>query len=150
MDVSILEKLIARANRAMGKKDPEETAKTLTTKDRKKLQKGTFCGPNRSFPVPDCQHVATAKAYLNRSNFSKATKQKIAACINRKAKSLGCGEGKPAKAKSSYTEYSYETLTQEQQALYNSDIFAETRALVESSIENPGMELDWSPTCKKC
>ena len=75
-----------------------EEAKTLTTKDRKKLKKGTFCGPNRSFPVNDCRHAATAKAYLGRSKFSKSTKKKIAACINRRAKQLGCPKGKPAKA----------------------------------------------------
>lgn len=75
-----------------------EEAKKLTTKDRKKLKKSTFCGPNRSFPVNDCKHAATAKAYLGRSKFSKATKKKIAACINRRAKMLGCPEGKPAKA----------------------------------------------------
>ena len=77
----------------------EEVGKKLTTKDRKALKSSTFCGPNRSFPVPDCKHVGTAKAYLNRSNFSKSTKQKIAACINRKAKQLGCTPGKKAKAK---------------------------------------------------
>ena len=76
-----------------------EEAAPLTTKQRKGLKSSTFCGPNRSFPVPDCKHVGTAKAYLNRSNFGKSTKQKIAACINRKAKQLGCTPGKPAKAK---------------------------------------------------
>ncbi len=75
-----------------------EEAKKLTTKDRKKLKKSTFCGPNRSFPVNDCKHAATAKAFLGRSKFSAATKKRIAACINRRAKALGCPEGKPAKA----------------------------------------------------
>lgn len=75
-----------------------EEAKKLTTKDRKKLKKGTFCGPNRSFPVNDCKHAATAKAYLGRSKFSQSTKKRIAACINRRAKALGCPKGKPAKA----------------------------------------------------
>ena len=65
-----------------------EEAKKLTTKDRKKLKKSTFCGPNRSFPVNDCKHAATAKAFLGRSKFSKATKKKIAACIHRRAKAL--------------------------------------------------------------
>ena len=75
-----------------------EEAKKLTTKDRKKLKSGTFCGPNRSFPVNDCKHAATAKAYLGRSKFSQSTKKKIASCINRRAKALGCPKGKPAKA----------------------------------------------------
>ena len=114
-----------------------ERAKKLTTKDRKALKKGTFCGPGRSFPVPDCQHVATAKAFLNRSNFSKATKQRIASCINGKAKSLGCGKGKPAKAKGGLEDL-----------LMNDPIFNDTKILVEQSLKSPGMNLDWEEkTC---
>jgi len=109
-------------------------AKKLTTKDRKKLKSSTFCGPNRSFPVPDCKHVAIAKAYLGRSKFSKATKKKIAACINRKAKELGCKTTKKAKA---FIELSYE-----QKKLYSGEIFITTKQLVEESIKTPGMDLD--------
>ena len=127
----VLNDLIAKANKAMGR---VEESKTLTTKDRKKLKKSTFCGPNKSFPVPDCKHVATAKAYLGRSKVSKATKQKIAACINRKAKSLGCNVTKKAKA---YTEYSYKTLDKDAKVLYSSDIFATTKELVDWSLKNP-------------
>ena len=137
MDFGYLDTLIENANKAMGKK--------LTTKDRKKLKSGTFCGPDRSFPVPDCKHVGTAKAYLGRSKFSAATKKKIAACINRKAKSLGCTPGKPAKADEGGTWDeifpTYQELSTEEKKLYSSDIFAETKRLVEESIKNPGMEL---------
>ena len=125
-----LNKLIDRANKAL------ETAKPLTTKQRKKMKKSTFCGPGRSFPVPDCKHVAVAKAYLGRSKFSKSTKKKIAACINRKAKQLGCDVSKKAKASIKYIE-----LSAEQKRLYSSDIFAETKGLVEESIKNPDLEL---------
>lgn len=112
-----------------------EVAKKLSTKDRKKLKSSTFCGPNRSFPVPDCKHVAVAKTYLGRSKFSQSTKKKIAACINRKAKQLGCNTSKKAKA---FIELSYE-----QKQLYSSDIFATTKTLVEESLKNPDMELDF-------
>ena len=125
-----LNKLIDRANKAL------ETAKPLTTKQRKKMKKSTFCGPGRSFPVPDCKHVAVAKAYLGRSKFSKSTKKKIAACINRKAKQLGCDVSKKAKDSIKYIE-----LSAEQKRLYSSDIFAETKGLVEESIKNPDLEL---------
>ena len=111
-----------------------EKAKKLTTKDRKKMKESTFCGPGRSFPVPDCKHVAVAKAYLAKSKFSESTKKKIAACINRKAKALKCNVSKKAKA---YTEYSYESLTQDQKFIYDSDMFDTTRKLVEKSIKNP-------------
>ncbi len=132
MDGNYLDQLIDKAQKAISKK--------LTTKDRKKLKSGTFCGPGRSFPVPDCKHVGTAKAYLGRAKFSAATKKKIAACINSKAKSLGCTPGK--KAKASQEEYpKYIELSAEGKKLYSSDIFATTKELVTESIKNPGLEL---------
>ena len=118
------DKLIDRANKAL------EVAKPLTTKQRKKMKKSTFCGPGRSFPVNDCKHVGVAKAYLKRSKFSAATKKKIAACINRKAKQLGCTPGKKAKAK-------YINLSTEEKQLYSSDVFAATMRLVQESIDSP-------------
>lgn len=142
-----LREAVERVNKSIGKAD--EVAKKLTTKDRKKLKSGTFCGPNRSFPVPDCKHVGTAKAYLNRSNFSPAQRARIAACINRKAKSLGCTPGKPAKAKGSAEDFTFETLDKESLALADSEIFKTTKELVESSIKNPSIELDFTD-CEDC
>jgi len=130
-----LKEAIARVNKEI---DTVEKSKKLTTKDRKKMKSGTFCGPNRSFPVNDCQHAATAKAYLKRSKFSQATKKRIAACINRKAKAMGCAPGKPAKAD---IELANE--------LAQSEIFKTTRELVDQSIENEGMELDFA-NCEGC
>lgn len=102
-----------------------EEAKKLTTKDRKKLKKSTFCGPNRSFPVNDCKHAATAKAFLGRSKFSAATKKRIAACINRRAKALGCPEGKPAKAEAD----------QEIMDFMNDPVWEETKDLIDFFVE---------------
>lgn len=117
-----------------------EEAKKLTTKDRKKLKSSTFCGPGRSFPVPDCKHVAVAKAYLGRSKFSSETKKKIAACINRKATQLGCGTTKKAKAGKEFPMFI--ELSYEQKQLYSSLEFKSTKELVEESLKNPGMHLD--------
>lgn len=114
-----------------------EKAEKLTNKDRKKLKQNVYCGPNRSFPIPDCKHVAVAKAYLGRSKFSQNTKKKIAACINRKAKSLGCNTSK--KAKGEYTKFI--GLSGEGKKLYTSEIFKLTKELVEESIKNPGIDL---------
>lgn len=143
MGLEYLDRIIDRANEAMGKK--------LTTKDRKKLKSSTFCGPNRSFPVPDCKHVATAKAYLGRSKFSKATKQKIAACINRKAKALGCDVSKKAKADDEGNEIFplYRELSTEEKILYRSEIFETTRELVELSIKEPGLN-PFGALCDDC
>lgn len=131
-----LKEAITEANKAI--KNADEVSKKLTTKDRKKLSKSTFCGPNRSFPVNDCQHAATAKAFLKRSKFSAATKKKIAACINRRAKSMGCSPGKPAKANIELAN-----------KLTDAEIFQTTRELVDQSIENEGMDLDFD-SCEVC
>lgn len=140
-DTNLIKDLCAEARKVLAKANPpSEESKKLTTKDRKKLKKGTFCGPNRSFPVPDCKHVATAKAYLGRSKFSASTKKKIAACINRKAKQLGCNVSK--KAKAGYPKFI--ELSYEEKKLYSADIFKTTKELVDQSIKNPGMDLDFS------
>lgn len=133
--MSLREKLDS-LKKSMDKAD--EIAKKLTTKDRKKLKKSTFCGPNRSFPVPDCKHVATAKSYLGRSNFSEATKKKIAACINRKAKQLGCSVSKKAKADEEFD-------------LANSELFKSTKDLVEKSLQSEEpMDLEFAEECEEC
>lgn len=61
----------------------------LSAKQRKALKSSTFCGPNRSFPVPDCSHVAAAKRLLPRYK-GPGDKGRILACVNRKGKQLGC------------------------------------------------------------
>lgn len=62
----------------------------LTTKKRKALATSTFCGPGRSFPVPDCAHVTAARRLIGRAKVGSSTKASILACVSRKAKSLGC------------------------------------------------------------
>ncbi len=119
-NINTLKGLITKANRVI------ENSKKLTTKDRKKLPDSVYCGPGRSFPCNDCAHVAAAKAFLGRSKFSKETKKKIAACINRKAKQLGCPTEKKAKA--------------DIELSYNSEVFKTTIDLVNLSLKNPGMD----------
>ena len=70
---------------------PED--KKLSAEARKGLSAKTFCGPDRSFPVPDCAHVTAAKRLIGRYKGS-GNKARILACVNRKAKSLGCDTGK--------------------------------------------------------
>ena len=67
----------------------------LSTEARKKLGGGTFCGPDRSYPVPDCSHGGNAKAratqQVKAGKLSASSAAKIKACANRKMKSMGCG-----------------------------------------------------------
>lgn len=68
----------------------------LSSEKRKSLKGSTFCGPGRSFPVPDCAHVTAARRLIGRAKVGSATKSKILACVSRKASSMGCGGKKDA------------------------------------------------------
>ncbi len=61
----------------------------LSTKSRKGLPGSAFCGPDRSFPVPDCKHVTAARRLVGRYK-GPGNKSSILACVSKKAKSLGC------------------------------------------------------------
>lgn len=63
----------------------------LSSAARKKLKGSTFCGPGRSFPVPDCAHVTAARRLIGRAKVSGSTKSRILSCVSRKASSMGCG-----------------------------------------------------------
>ncbi len=66
----------------------------LTTERRNALAEDVFCGPDRSFPIPDCAHVTAAKRLIGRYKGSDAVKAKIMTCVNKKAKSLSCDKSK--------------------------------------------------------
>ena len=61
----------------------------LSTKKRKSLSKSAFCGPSKSFPVPDCAHVTAARRLIGRYK-GPGDKSTILACVSRKAKAMGC------------------------------------------------------------
>lgn len=131
--VNALDTIIENAYVAMGKK--------LTTKTRKALPDKVFCGPGRSFPCQDCAHVRAAKVYLGRSKFSKSTKKKIAACINRRAKLLKCGVTKKAKAGVKGLYPKYVELLKDERSLYSSEDFKSTKKLVDQSLKSPGLDI---------
>lgn len=66
-----------------------EVDKTLSAEERNRLKSSTFCGPGRSFPVPDCKHYSAALRLLGRYK-GGGSKDKIRSCINAKGKKLGC------------------------------------------------------------
>lgn len=71
----------------------EMSDKVLSAESRNKMSESTFCGPQRSFPVPDCAHVTAARRLIGRYK-GPGDKSAILACVSRKAKALGCGETK--------------------------------------------------------
>ena len=139
----VLRDAIEKAYKAIGKDPKKAIGKKLTTKDRKKLKKSVYCGPNKSFPCNDCKHIAIAKSYLSRSKFSESTKKKIATCINRRAKILKCDVSKKAKAE----DLNYFNMAADEKRLYNSKVFNTTRKLVHQSFKEEGMDLDFYGCC---
>ena len=67
----------------------------LSTEERRKLKASTFCGPKRSFPVPDCDHVTAARRLIGRYK-GEGNKDEILACVARKAKKMNCDTKKEA------------------------------------------------------
>lgn len=62
----------------------------LSTEARNNLPDSAFCGPERSFPVPDCAHVTAARRLIERSKYSDSVKSKIMSCVDKKAASMKC------------------------------------------------------------
>ena len=61
----------------------------LKSAERNKLSGKTFCGPDRSYPVPDCTHARAAVRLASHA----ANPSAITACAKRKAARLGCPIG---------------------------------------------------------
>lgn len=74
----------------------------LTEEKRKSLPGSAFCGPNKSFPVPDCAHAMAAHRLIGRYK-GPGDKNKILSCVGRKAKAMGCGGGKDSQGDTQMT-----------------------------------------------
>ncbi len=64
----------------------------LSTAQRKRIPGRMFCGPNRSFPVPDKARVRNALARLGQGfpkDVSDATRARILSCVKKRARTLG-------------------------------------------------------------
>ena len=90
----INEELERELDAAIAAGEVPQTDAKLSSESRKKMSGSTFCGPNRSFPVPDCAHVTAARRLIGRAKVSDATKSKILGCVSRKASKMGCGSAK--------------------------------------------------------
>lgn len=67
----------------------------LSSEKRKSLPSSTFCGPDKSFPVPDCAHVTAARKLIGKYK-GTGSKDSILACVDRKALAFGCDSAKDA------------------------------------------------------
>lgn len=85
----------------------------LSSEKRKKLASSTFCGPDKSFPVPDCAHVTAARRLIGRYK-GTGDKETILNCVARKAKAMGCDATKDSvKADEAKIQDSVQEIVQE-------------------------------------
>lgn len=82
----------------------EITDAVLSAEKRKDLPDSAFCGPNRSFPVPDCSHVRAARSLIGRYK-GPGDKSKITAGVNSKAEELNCPGGKDSNEPLSLSDF---------------------------------------------
>ena len=59
----------------------------LSTKARKKLPDKSFCGPGRTYPVPDISHARNALARVAQFG-TEAEQARVRRCVERKYPSL--------------------------------------------------------------
>lgn len=80
----------------------------LSTAKRKALPGSSFCGPDRSFPVPDCAHYTAALRLLGRYK-GPGDKSAIRSCVERKGARMGCTSSKQDSMveTSEYTQVDY-------------------------------------------
>jgi len=57
----------------------------------KTLSAGAFCGPNNTFPIPDCAHVTAARRLIGHAKLSADSKSKVLSAVIRHAAALGFG-----------------------------------------------------------
>ncbi len=68
--------------------------KALSTEARNRLPDDVFCGPDKSFPIPDCAHVTAARKLIGQSKLSEVQKKSVLDCVSRKAKIMECDKSK--------------------------------------------------------
>jgi hypothetical protein len=64
--------------------------KALSAEARNRLPDDVFCGPDKSFPIPDCAHVTAARRLIGQSKLSESQKKSVLGCVSRKAKIMEC------------------------------------------------------------
>lgn len=62
----------------------------ITKDERECLPDASFCGPERSFPIPNCAYVDAAKTLVNKTKLDDAVKIKMLSLIDEKAETLEC------------------------------------------------------------
>lgn len=70
----------------------EHKRKRLTTKERNRIPKGEFAGPDRSYPIPDKSHARNALSRVS-ANGSPAVKARVRNAVHRRFPGIGKKKG---------------------------------------------------------
>lgn len=123
--------------------------KALSADKIKKLPKSNFCGPNKSFPAPDSDHVVAAISVL-KDYKGPVDKTEVLAKLNRKAKALGSSledvqkdktESKPEEKETSSKDSFNVPTTENLKALSDTEIKS-IFDMAEVELINRGQKLD--------
>ncbi len=125
----------------------------LSAEDRSALESSDFCGPERSFPVTNCDYAKAARELVGKAKLSDDMKESLLAMINDKAKSLSCNTDEEQKSYENLVEdykvalHKIEDLESKLTAVFKhfgdkSDSFEEWfSTLVDSDSKNPSREV---------
>ena len=125
----------------------------LSAEDRSALESSDFCGPERSFPVPNCDYAKAARELVGKAKLSDDKKESLLAMINDKAKSLSCNTDEEQKSYENLVEdykvalHKIENLESKLTTVFKhfgdkSDSFEEWfSTLVDSDSKNPSREV---------
>mgnify|MGYP001244812110 CR=1 FL=1 len=92
----------------------------LSVEDREQLDDAAFCGPDRSFPIPDCTHVDAAKTLITSTKLSDQVKDKVLALIDERAETLACdSESTALKSELSALKNMYQSLEEKFKTVIN-------------------------------
>ena len=117
----------------------------ITPEKRKAMRASTFCGPDRTFPVSDCKHCATAMAMLNWpkvvAKYSASSRSRIASCVRTKAKSMSCPMSKSSDAEQDVV-ITWEDKEHEELLKFDSDFIAVMEIIDGTKLLPVGTERD--------
>jgi hypothetical protein len=105
----------------------------ISTEGLTKLPDSVFCGPNRSFPVPDSAHAVAAKRLIGKYK-GPGSKASILASVSLKTKALGDGSKDEKEPKEDKGEVQISPLTNEALLKLSSDELQNMYHVVEKEL----------------
>lgn len=65
---------------------------SISTEGKDDFSEDVFCGPNRTFPIYDCEYVKAARNLISKTSLSDKQKAKVLSIVDEKATVLKCND----------------------------------------------------------